>query len=66
MVIMKHIKTKMIYKKFLQQCIDNLEKMNNQQILSGLGELLNPKQKSWVKDNLKNEVIFLLKITLSQ
>ncbi len=55
----------MSYKEFLQVSLEALEKINNRSILSGIGELLNKKQKAWVKSNLKNEVIFLLKLALS-
>ncbi|MFH1677613.1 MAG: nucleotidyl transferase AbiEii/AbiGii toxin family protein [Patescibacteria group bacterium] len=58
-------KSKMPYKKFLQKLIFHLEKLNNRNILSGLGELLDEKQKSWVKTKLKLETLFLLKIRLS-
>ena len=35
--------------KFLQECIDTLEKMSDRGILSGVGELLDAKQKAWAK-----------------
>ncbi|KKQ16955.1 MAG: hypothetical protein US31_C0024G0004 [Berkelbacteria bacterium GW2011_GWA1_36_9] len=54
----------MSFKEFLQKCIDSLEKMTNQNILSGMGELLDPKQKDWVKAKLRTETIFLLKLKL--
>jgi hypothetical protein len=49
----------------LQKCIDALEKLSNHDILDGIGELLNEKQKAWVKAKLKSETIFLLKLALS-
>lgn len=49
---------------FLKKCIQGLESMNNRDILSGLGELLDAKQKAWVKEKLRAETIFLLKIKL--
>ncbi len=52
----------MDYKSFLEKCIDALEKMSERSILSGLGELLTPKQKVWVKAKLRTETIFLLKL----
>lgn len=58
-------RTNMSYKEFLQTCIKNLEDMSNQNILSGMGELLTPKQKDWVKLHLKNEVVFLLNLELN-
>lgn len=54
----------MPFKEFLQKCIDALEKMSNENILSGLGELLTSKQKDWVKAKLRTETIFLLKLKL--
>lgn len=52
------------FKEFLQKCIDSLEKMTDQNILSGMGELLDGKQKDWVKSKLRAETIFLLKLKL--
>jgi predicted nucleotidyltransferase component of viral defense system len=52
------------YRQFLEKCISELEKMNDQNILSGLGELLNEKQKAWVKSRLKLETILQLKLRL--
>src|SRR3989344_7678571 len=54
----------MPFKEFLQKCIDALEKMSNENILSGLGDLLTPKQKDWAKAKLRTETIFLLKLKL--
>lgn len=50
--------------KFLQECIDTLEKISDRGILSGVGELLDAKQKAWVKKNLRSETIFFLKTRL--
>jgi len=49
---------------FLKRCVSSLEKMSNQNILSGMGELLDEKQKVWVKENLKKDTVFLLKLKL--
>ena len=57
-------RTKMNFNGFLQKCIDSLEKMTDQNILSGMGELLDAKQKDWVKVKLRTETIFLLKLKL--
>jgi len=38
--------------------------MLDRNILSGMGELMDEKQKAWVKNNLKKDTIFLLKIRL--
>jgi predicted nucleotidyltransferase component of viral defense system len=51
-------------KELWQRCIASLEKMDNRNILAGLGEVLDKKQKIWVKENLKKDVLFLLKVKL--
>jgi predicted nucleotidyltransferase component of viral defense system len=58
-------RTGMPYKSFLQTCIDDLSKTTNRGILSGIGELLDDKQKIWVKTSLLSETLFLLKLALS-
>ena len=59
-------RSKMSFKEFLQKCISILEKMNDRRILDGMGEILDNKQKNWVKKNLKKEVLFLLKLKLGE
>lgn len=58
------LRTAMDFKKYLQGCIKKLENINERYILQGLGEILNDKYKHWAKDNLKKEVLFLLKFYL--
>lgn len=53
------------YKEFLQKCIDQVEKFEARDILGGMGELLNEKQKDWARAKLKSEVLFLLRLALS-
>ena len=48
-------------KDYLIDCIAIIEKVKDNQILQGLGEFLNEKEKAWVKTHLRKEVIFLLK-----
>ncbi len=48
-------------KDYLTDCIAIIEKVKDNQILQGLGELLNEKEKAWVKTHLRKEVVFLLK-----
>jgi predicted nucleotidyltransferase component of viral defense system len=55
-------RTGMSFRKFLETCISLLEKMDNRHILSGMGEVLNDKQKAWVKNKLKDELIFQLRL----
>lgn len=51
---------------FLQNCITMLNKMSDRAILSGIGELLDAKQKAWAKEKLRSETIFLLKLKQEQ
>ena len=53
------------YKEFLQKCIDQVEKFKARDILAGMGELLNEKQKDWARAKLKPEVLFSLRLALS-
>ena len=46
---------------YLSACIVAIEKVKDADLLQGLGELLDEKQKTWVKKNLKSDTIFLLK-----
>jgi len=48
-------------KDYLIDCIAIIEKVKDNQILQGLGEFLNEKEKAWVKIHLRKETIFLLK-----
>ncbi len=49
-------------KKFLQKLVKELPKhFKENSVLSGLGEVLDEKQKSWVKKHLLDEVVSLLK-----
>jgi predicted nucleotidyltransferase component of viral defense system len=57
-------RTNMGFKDFINTCLDLLKKMNNKNILSGMGELLNEKQKAWVKTKLLDELAFQLELYL--
>ena len=59
-------KSKMPYGEFLDEILKKLEKFNSKRILDGLGELLNEKQKDWVRKNLLKEVIFNIKLMAQQ
>lgn len=50
----------------VQECIRQLEKMNNRNILDGVGELLTTRQKDWAKAKLREETIALLKLRLQR
>ncbi len=45
----------------LQKCIDQMEKVEDRNLLVGLGEALTEPQKDWARAKLKSETIFLLK-----
>lgn len=47
---------------FLLDLANKLERLPENQILEGMGELLDDKQKSWVKASLKKETIFQLRL----
>jgi len=48
-------------KEYLSDCVSFIEGIKDRQILQGLGELLDEKEKAWVKNKLKAEAIFMLK-----
>lgn len=50
----------MPYKEYVQKCIDFLESNENNNLLQGLGELMDDKTKTFVRNKLKNETISLL------
>lgn len=53
-------------KEYLADCIVFIEKVKDNQILQGLGELVpGEKEKTWVRNNLKADSIFMLKNYLS-
>lgn len=54
----------MAFKELLKKCVVLSEKVESRNILSGMGEILDEKQKTWAKANLKKDVLFLLKLKL--
>jgi predicted nucleotidyltransferase component of viral defense system len=58
------LRTGLTLKMFLEACIIALRTVNNRSILAGLGELLAPQQKIWVKKSLIEETIFLLQLRI--
>lgn len=52
------------FNELVNQCIDQIEKIENRRILHGLGELLAPKKQDWARANLKGETIALLKLRM--
>lgn len=57
-------RSKVPYRNFIKKCINLLEKINTRNILQGMGELLDAKQKTRAKEHLIKDVIFLLKLEL--
>lgn len=55
-------RAEMKFDQLVLRCIEKLEKFDNKQILTGLGELLTPSKKDWVRAKLKEETIGLLKL----
>jgi predicted nucleotidyltransferase component of viral defense system len=54
----------MTFDKLLQKCISQLERMNNKNILDGVGELLTASQKDWARAKLREDTISLLRLRL--
>src|SRR3990167_4657759 len=54
------------YAQFLKKCIAVMEKFDDNNILSGMGELLTGKQKAWAKAKLKSEALFSLRLALEK
>lgn len=59
-------RTGKITKEYLADCIAFIEKVKNNQMLQGLGELVgSEKEKEWIRTHLKNDSIFMLKNYMS-
>lgn len=52
--------------RYLKRCIDLLEKWPLKSRLAGMGELLDNKMKTWAKEKLMEETVFLLKVRLGK
>ena len=46
---------------YIQKCIDLLETIGDKGLLNGLGELMDPDMKKFVRSKLRSETISLLK-----
>jgi len=57
-------RTEMKFIDYLKKCIEFVENIPDHGVLSGMGELINEKQKHWVKSKLKKDTMFLLKLAL--
>jgi predicted nucleotidyltransferase component of viral defense system len=52
-------------KEYLEKCVNFIEGFPQNKMLVGMGDLIDEKQKAFIKNKLKKEVIFLLKAYLS-
>jgi len=59
-------RTGMNFKDYMNKCIEFIESLSDRNILSGMGELLDERQKVWAKTNLRKDTVFLLKVRLEQ
>lgn len=59
-------RTDLNLKQALEKAIDKVKEVKKNQLLQGLGELLEEKQKAWVKENLQKETIFYLEYRLKE
>lgn len=57
-------RTGMTFRDFLVTIIEVVNHLSNKHMLAGMGELLTDDQKSWVKNKLKDELIFQLNLLL--
>ncbi|MBU1164640.1 nucleotidyl transferase AbiEii/AbiGii toxin family protein [Patescibacteria group bacterium] len=57
-------RTNMNFADYLKKCIEFVENVADRGILSGIGELINEKQKAWIKFKLRKNILFLLKLML--
>ena len=52
-------------KRQLVDCIDIVETVKDNQIMRGLGELVNEKEKTWIMNSLREDTVFMLRNYLS-
>lgn len=57
-------KTGLALKEALEQAVKKINGINKSQILQGLGELLDIKQKAWAREKLTEETVFYLRLYL--
>ena len=59
-------KTGLTLKTAIEKTVEKIKKIKKNQLLQGLGELLDEKQKPWVKENLQKEALFYLEYLLEE
>lgn len=57
-------KTGLSSRQALKKTVDKIKAIKKNQLLQGLGELLTNSQKNWVRDKLKEELLFYIKLRL--
>ncbi|MFH1671472.1 MAG: nucleotidyl transferase AbiEii/AbiGii toxin family protein [Candidatus Portnoybacteria bacterium] len=57
-------RTEIKFADYLKKCVKFVKNIPDRGILSGMGELIKEEQKDWVKSNLKQDTVFLLKLML--
>lgn len=57
-------RTGMTYQNYIKKCIETVEKVSPDSLLTHMGELVNNKTKYWIKSHLKPELLSLLQIHL--
>jgi hypothetical protein len=55
------LRTNRSLSEYLQECIDAIESLPNRNLLDGLGELVNPEWKNFIRTKLRTEILTLLK-----
>lgn len=55
------VRMQMSYADYIQNCIDKLESLSDRGLLQGLGELMDPEIKTFVKTKLRKEAISLFR-----
>jgi len=60
------MRTKTSFKDHIAKCVAFIESLSDRNILSGMGELLDEKQKAWARTQLRKDTVFLLNVRLEQ
>jgi hypothetical protein len=53
-------------RQYLKEVLVFLENFDNKMILHSLGELVDEKQKNWIRENLRKDLIFFIKLRLEK
>ena len=57
-------RTEMTYQDYIKKCLETVEKVPSDSLLTHMGELVDNKTKYWIKNHLKPELLSLLRIHL--